>query len=64
MKWQSVHLSVPSINSSSGMGGFSAERVGNIDQQHTTALSSKCRQCQVDSRQMRLNTNLDILVAK
>jgi len=41
-------------------GGFAAERSRDIDRQRTTALSSKCGQCHVDSRGMRLNTDLSV----
>jgi len=33
-------------------------RAGDIDRQQSTALSSKCGQCHVDSRGTRLNTDL------
>ena len=64
-----VRLSVPSIDSSSG--GFAAERRANRryrstaagagaqeQRRRSTALSSECGQCHVDSRGMRLNAHL------
>ena len=54
----SVCLSVPSIDCGSGVPRVCCWAPRRQDRQQATALSSKCGQCPVDSRRMRLNRDL------
>jgi len=63
---ESVPLSVPSIDSTTVVGGFAAEHRACRRYRSTAAgavqqvpeLRSKCRQCHIDSQRRRLNTDL------